>query len=65
MRAATIANRYSQGKRNLGTTVQQLEIKKIKTTPVADRGWGLVTTLELHGGDKLGLYESQHLSPLT
>jgi hypothetical protein len=39
--------------------------KGIKTTPVADRGWGLVTTLELPGGDKLGLYESKHLSPLT
>jgi len=45
-------------------TRQQLEKKGIKTTPVADRGWGLVTTLELPGGDKLGLYEPKHLSPL-
>ena len=41
------------------------EKKGIKATPVADRGWGLVTTLELPGGDKLGLYEPKHLSPLT
>jgi len=50
---------------DIAATVQQLEKKGIKTTPVADRGWGLVTTLELPGGDKLGLYEQRHLSPLT
>jgi hypothetical protein len=50
---------------DIAATVQQLEKKGIKTTPVADRGWGLVTTLELSGGDKLGLYEPKHLSPLT
>lgn len=50
---------------DIGTTVAQLETKGIKTTPVADRGWGLVTTLELPSGDKLGLYEPKHLSPLT
>ena len=32
---------------DIAATVQQLEKKGIKTTPVADRGWGLVTTLEL------------------
>jgi hypothetical protein len=50
---------------DIAATVQQLEKKGIITTPVADRGWGLVTTLELPGGDKLGLYEPKHLSPLT
>ncbi len=50
---------------DVAATVQQLEEKGIKTTPVADRGWGLVTTLELPGGDKVGLYEPKHLSPLT
>ena len=40
---------------DIAATAQQLEKKAIKTTPVADRGWGLVTTLELPGGDKLGL----------
>ena len=50
---------------DVAATVQQLEKKGIKTTPVADRGWGLVTTLELPGGDRLGLYEPKHLSPLT
>jgi catechol 2,3-dioxygenase-like lactoylglutathione lyase family enzyme len=50
---------------NIAETVQQLEKKGVKTTPVTDRGWGLVTTLELAGGDRLGLYEPKHLSPLT
>jgi len=50
---------------DIATTVQDLERKGIKTAPVTDRGWGLVTTLELPGGDKLGLYEPKHLSPLT
>jgi catechol 2,3-dioxygenase-like lactoylglutathione lyase family enzyme len=50
---------------DIEATVRQLEIKGIKTTPVGDRGWGLVTTLELPGGDTIGLYEPKHLSPLT
>ena len=50
---------------DIAATMRQLEGKGIKTTPVADRGWGLVTTLELPGGDTLGLYEQKHLSPLT
>jgi catechol 2,3-dioxygenase-like lactoylglutathione lyase family enzyme len=50
---------------DIAATVQQLEKKGIKPIPVADRGWGLVTTLEFPGGDKLGLYEPKHLSPLA
>ncbi len=50
---------------DIAETLEQLEKTGIKTTPVADRGWGLATTLELTGGDKLGLYEPKHLSPLT
>lgn len=49
---------------DIAATVQQLEKKGISATPVVDRGWGLVTTLELPGGDTLGLYEPNHLSPL-
>ena len=50
---------------DIAATVRQLEQKGIKTMPVVDRGWGVVTTLELPGGDKLGLYEPKHLSPLA
>ncbi len=49
---------------DIAASVQHLENKGIKATAVADRGWGLVTTLELPAGDKLGLYEPKHLSPL-
>lgn len=49
---------------DIAATSEQLQRKGIRTTPIADRGWGLVTTLELPGGDTLGLYEPKHLSPL-
>jgi catechol 2,3-dioxygenase-like lactoylglutathione lyase family enzyme len=49
---------------DIAATVKGLEEKGIATTPVIDRGCGLVTTLELPGGDELGLYEPKHLSPL-
>lgn len=49
---------------DVAATVGKLSKRGIKATPIADRGWGLVTTLELPGGDKLGLYEPKHLSPL-
>jgi hypothetical protein len=32
---------------------------------ILDRGWRLVTTLALAGGEPLGLYEPRHPSPLT
>jgi catechol 2,3-dioxygenase-like lactoylglutathione lyase family enzyme len=28
--------------------------------PVSDQGWGLLTTLRLPGGGRLGLYEARH-----
>jgi hypothetical protein len=29
-------------------------------SPVTDEGWGLLTTLRLPGGGRLGLYEARH-----
>ena len=29
-------------------------------SPVSDQGWGLLTTLRLPGGGRLGLYEARH-----
>jgi catechol 2,3-dioxygenase-like lactoylglutathione lyase family enzyme len=29
-------------------------------SPVSDEGWGLLTTLRLPGGGRLGLYEARH-----
>jgi hypothetical protein len=32
---------------------------------IADRGWGLATTVVLPGGERIGLYEARHPSPLS
>jgi hypothetical protein len=45
--------------------VKKLAEHGIQTEPIADRGWGLVTTIILPGGERLGLYQQQHPSPLT
>ncbi len=50
---------------DVAATVRQLEQKGIHAAAIADRGWGLVTTLELPGGDTLGLYQPKHPSPLA
>jgi catechol 2,3-dioxygenase-like lactoylglutathione lyase family enzyme len=42
-------------------TVRDLEKKGVRfLEPVADRGWGLLTTLEIPGGGAMGLYEPRH-----
>jgi hypothetical protein len=33
--------------------------------PIADRSGGLATTLALPGGERIGLYELRHPSPLS
>jgi hypothetical protein len=38
--------------------------KGLTTAPIADRGWGLLTAVELPGGERIGLYEPRHPSPL-
>jgi hypothetical protein len=44
---------------------EKLAARGIETEPIAERGWGLVTTIVLPGGERLGLYEPQHPSPLA
>jgi hypothetical protein len=45
--------------------VAKLAERGIETTmPIADRGWGLVTSLRLPGGEEIGLYEPRHPSPI-
>ncbi|MDP9025762.1 MAG: extradiol dioxygenase [Candidatus Eremiobacteraeota bacterium] len=45
-------------------TVERLVERGITSTPVEDRGWGLVTQLEFPDGERIGLYEPRHPSPL-
>ena len=42
----------------------KLEQRGIRTEPIAERSWGLATTIELAGGERIGLYEPRHPSPL-
>ena len=46
-------------------TVRALSERGIETDgAIVDRGWGLLTTILLPGGDRLGLYEPRHPSPI-
>jgi catechol 2,3-dioxygenase-like lactoylglutathione lyase family enzyme len=46
---------------DIGKTVAELEAKGVRFTgPVADRGWGLLTSFEVPGAGTLGLYEPRH-----
>lgn len=36
----------------------------VPCTPIANRGWGLVTTVTMPGGETIGMYEPRHPSPL-
>lgn len=48
---------------DVNAVVERLAARGIATDgPVADRGWGLLTTLILPGGERLGLYEPRHPS---
>ena len=46
-------------------SVEELKGKGVEfTRPINDQGWGLVTTLKLPGGGKLGLYQPKHPTAL-
>lgn len=40
-----------------------LDGKKIKSSSVKDQGWGLLTSVTLPGGGKLGVYQPRHARP--
>lgn len=46
-------------------TVAAIAARGFATTPVVDRGWGLVTAVEFGDGERIGLYEPHHLSALS
>jgi len=45
---------------SLTKTVDRLSAKGVEHTPVEEAGWGVVTSIGLPGGGKLGLYEPHH-----
>jgi catechol 2,3-dioxygenase-like lactoylglutathione lyase family enzyme len=51
--------------RDLAETVRRLEAEGVEfSSPVADEGWGLITTFRIPGAGEIGLYEPRHPSPL-
>jgi len=44
-------------------TIREMERAGIAASPIAEAGWGLMTTLTLPGGGKLGVYEPKHPRP--
>lgn len=43
--------------------VARLEAAGVSCDATADRGWGIVTSIALPGGGKLGLYQPRHARP--
>lgn len=49
---------------DLETTVSNLAEHGVACTPPSDQGWGVLTTIRLPGGGRLGLYQPRHPSPI-
>jgi catechol 2,3-dioxygenase-like lactoylglutathione lyase family enzyme len=50
---------------DIEATVRELKAKGVEFSDgVTEQRWGLVTTIILPGGGRLGLYEPRHASPL-
>jgi catechol 2,3-dioxygenase-like lactoylglutathione lyase family enzyme len=50
---------------NIEATVRELEVKGVEfSSGVTQQRWGLITSIILPGGGRLGLYEPLHASPL-
>ncbi len=45
-------------------TIAELAAKGITCGPVADRGWGLLTSITLPDGNELGLYQPRHATAI-
>src|SRR3954447_4841053 len=51
---------------DVGLTARELRAQGVEFIgDVSDEGWGVLTTIKLPGGGKLGLYEPRHASPLN
>ena len=48
---------------DVNATIAAMEKAGIATSPIQEAGWGLLTTLTLPGGGKLGIYEPKHPRP--
>jgi hypothetical protein len=49
---------------DVNATVAKLAERGINCTAVQDRGWGLMTSVQIADGESIGLYEPRHPSPI-
>ena len=49
---------------DLKATMAALGEKKVKCGAVHEERWGIVTTMTLPGGGKIGLYQPKHATPI-
>jgi hypothetical protein len=45
------------------TFISEMQKRNIKCSPLQNQGWGVLTTISLPGGGKLGVYEPRHARP--
>jgi hypothetical protein len=48
---------------DIAETIREMERAGIATSPIREASWGVMTTLTLPGGGKLGVYEPKHPRP--
>ena len=48
---------------DVGSFVAAMEKKKVSCSPVRNLGWGMLTTVTLPGGGRLGVYQPRHGRP--
>ena len=48
---------------DIGSFVAAMKRRKVRCGPVRNAGWGLITSLTLPGGGRLGVYEPRHPRP--
>lgn len=50
---------------DLAAEIARLKAAGVECEPPSDQGWGIVTSIVLPGGGKLGLYQPRHERPAS
>ena len=46
-------------------TIKELEARGVRCSAVDDQGWGLVTSVQLPGGDEIHVYQPRHPTAIS
>ncbi|MGQ0733380.1 MAG: extradiol dioxygenase [Acidobacteriota bacterium] len=49
--------------KNMEVFINAMRRRRVKCAPVADHHWGVLTSVRLRGGGRLGVYEPRHKRP--